>query len=288
MSMNDFRGVFTSMKNRFDSAYHIYTLIICLLLIPIVNFYMGSLLGELRIVLCALLGIGILAYRYWNWGYNSNGSLREFWLGMIPAQIVHVGFYLFFYFLFAFLYQNFRYELFEVIHLGNIAISTFVLSWAFLLIGYRVFLLDIASFGYMMSLIAVTAVIYVLAAYVSYARGIYVMKREHREMLQGIQRKKRAPFAKRYRFVPLLNICPVFSFLRRHFFGIEYKMRPAIFLLIFLFVARLLYNGMCVFLWSVFPNFYFYYSLKIIGIYLLGIIISTIELRDKKIEDVEI
>lgn len=273
------------MKKRFDSASHIYTLIICLLLIPIVNFYMGSLLGELRIAVCALLGIGILVYRYWNWGYNSSCSFREFWIGMISAQIIRICFYLFFYLLFTSLYQNFRYELFEVIHVGNIAISTFVLGWVFLLIGYQVFLLNITSFGYVMALLAATGAIYVSVAYISYARGLYVMKREHREMLQGIQRKKREPFAKRYRFVPLLNICPVFSFLGRHFWGIEYKIRPAIFLLIFLFIVRLLYNGMCVFLWSLFPNFYFYYSLKIIGVYLLGIMISTIELHDKKIED---
>ena len=290
------------MKKYFHSAFHIHTLMICFLTIFIVNFYLylGSigLSGGMRTALCALIHIGVLAYRYWSWGHDlsvkDRCSLRDFLIGMIPSQIIHVLFYLFVYFLFAFLYRHFLYELFEVLRLGNLALFTFVLGWAFSLMGHRIFVLSMGSFGCVMALLAVSVAVYISVSYACYALGVAFRERERREMIQGIQRKKRAPFAKRYRFAPLLNIVPVFSFLHRHLSVTEhlsvseYKMRPAIFLLIFVFVARLLYNGLCVWLWSLFPNLYFYYSLKIIGVYLLGIFVSSIELRDIKASEKKI
>ena len=278
------------MKKHLHLGFHISTLIICFLTIFIVNFYLylGSigLSGGMRTALCALIHIGVLAYRYWSWGHDlsvkDRCSLRDFLIGMIPSQIIHVLFYLFVYFLFAFLYRHFLYELFEVLRLGNLALFTFVLGWAFSLMGHRIFVLSMESFGCVMALLAISIVIYIAISYICYTWGVAFRERERREMIQGIQRKKRPPFAERYRFVPLLNILPLFSYLRRHLFVTEYKMRPAIFLLIFVFVARLLYNGLCVWLWSFVPNFYFYYLLKIIGVYLLGIIISSIELREIK------
>lgn len=284
------------MKKYLHLGFHISTLIICFLAIFIVNFYlyMGSigLSGGMRTALCALIMIGILAYRYWSLGSDLSErdrcSLREFLIAMIPVQIIRVLFYLFVYLVFAFLYRYFLYELFEVLRLGNVAIFTFVLCWAFALMGHRIFVLSMDSFGCVMALLAVSIVVYVSISCICYAWGVASHERERREMIQGIQRKKRPPFAKRYRFVPLLNIVPVFSFLHRHLSVTEhlsvseYKMRPAIFLLIFVFVARLLYNGLCVWLWSFVPNVYFYYSLKIIGVYLLGLIISSIELREIK------
>ncbi len=131
-----------------------------------------------------------------------------------------------------------------------------------------------------MTVLLVSMVIYVLISHICYVRGVSTMERERQEMLQGVQRKQREPFAKRCRWIPLVNISPLFPFLYRHFFVIEYKIRPAVFLLIFLFVARLLYDGVCILLWSLFLNVYFYYSLKLIGVYFLGIIISSVELRD--------
>ena len=271
------------MKRQSHFSFHIYTMGIYLLLVPVVNYYLGAFLGGLRIVACALLGAGILVYRYWNQGYNLSSledrcSLREFLIGMIPAQIIHVLFYAFLYLVFAFLWQQ---KLFQIFPFGNIATSTLVLGSAYSLIGSQIYVLTMTSFGCLMAVLAASAVIYILISYICYVGGAAFIERERWEMLQGIQREKKAPFAKRYRFVPLVNILPLFPFLRRHFFGIEYKMRPAIFLLIFLFIAGLLYNGLCVWLWSLFPNFYFYYLLKIVGIYLLGIIVSSIELHDK-------
>ena len=279
-----------TVKKYLHLGFHISTLVICFLAIFIVNFYlyMGSigLSGGMRTALCALIMIGILAYRYWSLGFDLSErdrvSLREFLIGMIPVQIIRVLFYLFVYLIFAFLYRHFLYELFEVLRLGNVAIFTFVLCWAFALMGHRIFVLSMESFGCVMALLAISIVIYIVISYICYTWGVAFRERESREMIQGIQRKKRPPFAERYRFVPLLNILPLFSYLRRHLFVTEYKMRPAIFLLIFVFVARFLYNGLCVWLWSFVPNFYFYYLLKIIGVYLLGIIISSIELREIK------
>jgi hypothetical protein len=272
------------MRKNFHFAEHIYTLMIYLLLVPVVNFYAGSFFGGLRIALCAFIGIGILVYKYRNWDYDltkeDRCSLREFLIGILPAQIIHVLFYILLYLIFALLWY---YKLFQIFPFGNIATSTFVLGLAYVWIGSQIYSLSLTSLGCVMSLVAVSVVIYTLISYICYIRGVFLRERYHYEMMQGIQRKKPEPFAKRYRFVPLVNILPVFSFLRRHFFSIEYKIRPALFLLIFLFVARLLYNGLCVWLWSLLPNFYFYYSLKLIGIYLLGIIVSSIELHDNKI-----
>lgn len=284
-----------TVKKHLHFGFHISTLIICFLAIFIVNFYlyMGSigLSGGMRTALCALIMIGILAYRYWSWGYNvserNRCSFREFLIDMIFVQIIRVLSYLFVYLVFAFLYRHFLYEVFEVLRLGNVAIFTFVLCWAFALMGHRIFVLSMESFGCVMALLAVSIVFYILISYICYIWGVATHERERRDMIQGIQRKKRAPFVKRYRFVPLLNILPLFSYLRRHLFVTEYKIRPAIFLLIFVFVARLLYNGLCVWLWSFFPNFYFYYSLKIIGVYLLGLIISSIELREIKASEMK-
>ena len=224
------------MEKQFHFSFHIYTMGIYLLLVPVVNFYIGAFLGGLRIVACVFIGVGILVYRYWSWGYDlsvgDRCSLREFLMGMIPAQMIHILFYVFLYLIFAFLWQ---YKLFQIFPFGNIATSTFVLGSAYLLIGSKIYSMSMTSFGCMMALLAVSAVIYILISYICYARGVAFNVREHKEMLQGIQRKKRAPFAERYRFVPLLNILPLFSFLYRHFFDIEYKIRPAILILICLF-----------------------------------------------------
>ena len=278
------------VKKYLHFGFHISTLIICFLAIFIVNFYlyMGSigLSGGMRTALCALIMIGILAYRYWRWGSDlserNRCSLREFLIAMIPIQIIRVLFYLLVYLVFAFLYRHFLYEVFEVLRLGNVAIFTFVLCWAFALMGHRIFVLSMESFGCVMVLLAISIVIYVSVSCICYAWGVASHERERREMIQGIQRKKRPPFVKRYRFVPVLNVLPLFSYLRRHFFDIEYKIRHAVFLLIFIFVARLLYNGLCVWIWSFVPNFYLYYAMKIMGVYLLGLIISSIELREIK------
>lgn len=270
------------MTKNYHYSIHIYTLILYLLAPPIINVYMAPLLGALRMVVCALVGIGILVYRYYVWGYNlsvrDRSSFREFLIGMLPAQAIHILFYLFIYLVFAFLYSRFRYGVFEVLRLGNVAIATFVMGMVFLWIGYQTFSIDITSFGYMMTVLSVSVIVYIVVSCIAYGRGVNAKKK----MLQGIQKKNPEPFAKRFRFVPFVNLLSVFPFLYRHFFGIEYKIRPAVFLLVFLFVARLLYNGMCVYLWSLVPSFYFYYSLKVLGVYLLGLIVSTVELRDKK------
>ena len=184
--------------------FHFQTLMICSLTIFIVNFYlyMGSigLSGGIRTALCALIIIGTLAYRYWSWGSNlsvrDRCSLREFLIGMIPAQIVHVLFYVFIYFVFAFLYRHFLYELFEVLRLGNVAIFTFVMGWAFALMGHRIFVLSMESFGCVMALLAVSIVFYILISYICYIWGVATHERERRDMIQGIQRKKRAPFVR--------------------------------------------------------------------------------------------
>ena len=150
--------------------FHFQTLMICSLTIFIVNFYlyMGSigLSGGIRTALCALIIIGTLAYRYWSWGHDlsvkDRCSLRDFLIGMIPSQIIHVLFYLFVYFLFAFLYRHFLYELFEVLRLGNVAIFTFVLCWAFALMGHRIFVLSMESFGCVMALLAVSVAVFLV------------------------------------------------------------------------------------------------------------------------------
>ena len=101
-------------------------------------------------------------------------------------------FYVFIYFVFAFLYRHFLYELFEVLRLGNVAIFTFVMGWAFALMGHRIFVLSMGSFGCVMALLAVSVAVYISVSYACYALGVAFRERERREMIQGIQRKKRA------------------------------------------------------------------------------------------------
>lgn len=271
------------MKNHFYFSSHIRSLVIYLLSVYVATFYAGRIFGSLSTIACALIGIGVLAYRYWNWGYNlsvrDRCSLREFLIGMIPAQTIHVLFYVSLYFMSVFLWKQ---ELYYILPFGKIAMSTFVLNTAYLLIGGQIFSLSITSLGYVMAVTTVSIVVYILLSYICYIRAVACIEYERQEMLQGIQRKEREPFAKRYRFVPFLNILPLFSFLYRHFFDIEYKIRPAILLLICLPITALLYDGISAFLWSLFPNVYVFYSLKIAKIYFFGIFASTVELHDKK------
>ena len=62
----------------------------------------------------------------------------------------------------------------------------------------------------------VLAMIGISVADLCYCRGVYLKDRERQETIRGVQREKRAPFAERCRFVPVLNILPLFSYLRRH------------------------------------------------------------------------
>ena len=135
---------------------------------------------------------------------------------------------------------------------------------------------------YIPAVFFVLAVIVIAVSYFCYRRGVYLNDRERRDMLQGITRAKKGSFAKRFRFVPIVNILPIFAYICRRFYCAEYKIRSMVLPLFALIVLGALCNLIAGALGNLFQNVYLYCILLSVGIYVWGIAVSSIALLDEK------
>ena len=288
-----------TMGKHFHFAEHIYSITISLLLSVPLSFYGTLLLGTFRVLVCAIVStqifLSILVYRYLHWGYEMSvrerSSFREFLVGMLPAQLIHFIFYIALYSVFVFLYER---RIFESLPIYRWVANTSVLGFSFALTGTEVLYftedeekmpkLDLPEhlLWYISAVFFVLAVIVIAVCYFCYRRGVYLNDRERRDMLQGITRAKKGSFAKRFRFVPIVNILPIFSYICRRFYCAEYKIRSMIVPLVALAVLGALCNLIAGALGSLFQNVYLYCGSLSVGVYVWGIAVSTIASSDEK------
>ena len=281
------------MRKNFHFAAHIYMCSISLLLSVVLSFYITVLLGFSYVLPCAVfctqIFLGVLVYRYLHWGYDlsvrDRPSLKEFLLGMLPVQLLHFLFYTVLYCGFMYLYRR---TIFESLPLHRLAANTPVLGFTFALSGVEVlyFVEDEEKmseihlpenlFLYAIAVFFVFSVVSIGIAYLCYLRGVHLNDRERKEMLSGDERIKKGSFAKRFRFVPIVNLFPIFIYLNRCLFRAEYKVRSAILPLAVIVILGFLWNGISFSLADLVQSIYVYFALNGAGVYLLGVFVSSV------------
>ena len=284
------------MNKKFHFVTHIYMLSLSLLLSVVLSFYITVLLGFFYVLPCAILGsqifLGILVYRYLHWGYDlsvrDRPSLKEFLLGMIPAQILHFLFYTLLYRGFIYLYGR---TIFESLPLHRLAANTPVMGFAFALSKVEVlyFVEDEEKmseirlpenlFLWVVLVFLIFSVFSMIIAYLCYLRGVHLNDCERKEILSGEGRISKGSFAKRFRFVPIINLFPIFIYLNRCLFCAEYKIRSAILPLVIIGVLGILWNGISFALADLAQSIYTYFISNGLGIYLLGVLVSSVGAR---------
>ena len=287
------------MRKNFHFASHIYMLSISLLLSMVLSFYITVLLGFFYVLPCAVfcsqIFLGVLVYRYLHWGYDlsvgSRPSLKEFLFGMIPVQVLHFLFYTLLYWGFMYLYER---AIFETLPLHRLAANTPVIGFTFALSRVEVlyFVEDEEKMSeiqlpenlllYVVLVFLLFSILSVGIAYLCYLRGVHLNDRERKEMLSGEKRISKGSFAKRFRFVPIVNLFPIFTYLNRCLFRAEYKIRSAILPLAIIVVLGILWNGISFTLADLTQSIYVYLISNCLGVYLLGVLVSFVASRGEK------
>lgn len=124
------------------------------------------------------------------------------------------------------------------------------------------------------ALLAATAVI-------AYERGV----REDEKIEQMAARGEvyvRKTYAKRMRFIPLLNLGSFFPWIIRHMIHPEARMREIIPPILVMLLSGMGYYFLVLFLSTLLQSVIVYYLLIALGVYLLGLFLSFVELIDEK------
>lgn len=287
------------MRKDYHFIEHFHATTLSLLLSMVISFYATLLFGVRESLVCTIVStqifLGVLVYRYMHFGYDlsvrERSSVGAFLLGLLPAWLSQLLFYIHLHFFFVYLYEH---MVFESLPIYRLAANTPVLGLTFAFAGLNVlsFTEDIDQMSrvalpthlslWMILVFIGFGLVSLAISYACYARGVALRDRERSEILQGITRMSKGTFAKRFRFVPIINIYPIFPFLYRHFFCIEYKIRTAILPMLILFFVGW---GFYLVTWLIgawMNSLFFYYLAVFVGIYIWGILVSTIELYDKK------
>lgn len=277
---------------------HIHKQIIALLLSVVVSFYLTTMIGGNQSVVSAVISseiyLGFLISGYLQWGYDlsprERSGFREFLIGTLPALAIHFLFCVVMYALSSFFYGK---KIFRILPILRWTVNTPPLGLAFSLsemevlslredmenvpntLPKTIFPLFLLSFLFM-------ALVCILISYGCYRRGVFLQERERKEMLLGFQRKKKGPFAARFWFVPIVNIMPLFPYLYRHFFLVEYRIRDAIFPLVLIILVKIIL-GYLVDLLIYFLNTSLIYMIAhFLALWLWGILISRLVLSKEK------
>ena len=287
------------MKKNYHFAEHIYKVLAAILLSFVISFYLTLFIGSYNVLFCAVVSVqitlGILVYQYLQWGYNmppkdrSSGS--AFFVGMLPAQGIHFLLYVLLYFLFV---TVCKYKIFESLPIHRVAVNTPVLGFSFVLTGMKVLnftermdenakiILPENLFLAFLLMFLLFALLSFAVCWVCYRRGVFLNERERKEMLQGIQRKKKGSFTRRFCFFPIVNIFSLLIYLHRHFFLVDYKISDAIFPLIIIIGMKLIFNLLISIILFYVPMIWMYFLIHFITLYVWGLIISFIVLREEK------
>lgn len=277
---------------------HIHRQCISMLLSVIFSFYITLILGSYSVLLCAVISaqiwLSLLVYHYLHLGYDQSarerGAFGEFLIGMLPAQGIQLLFYMGLYRLFVYFYEH---RIFESLPIHRLAANTPVLGFAFVLTDTDVLALTEYEdemrvtlpahlFGWILLIFMIALIVSVSVSYLCYRRGIFLREREREELRYGVQRLKRGSFAKRFRFFPLVNILPLFPYIYKHLFRVEYKLGDAVLPLILFALAKMVLDiGASFAIWCL-NTVWMYYLMHLLSLYLWGILISSVVLREEK------
>jgi len=289
------------MKKNYHFAEHIYKLLAAVLLAFVISFYLTLFLGT-NVLICAVVSVqttvGILIYLYLHWGYNMSprdrSSYSEFLIGMLPAQAIHFSIYAVLYFLFV---KVCEYKIFESLPIHRVAVNTPVLGFSFVLTKIKVLdftermdenatvILPKHLFPVFLCVFFIFLLICFAVCLFCYRRGISLNEKGREDMLQGVQPKPKRSFTTRFWLFPIINIFPLLIYLHRHFFLIEYKIRDAVFPLVTIVGIRLLCNLLISVILFHVPTLWMYFFIHFITLYLWGILISYIVLREERARD---
>ena len=121
----------------------------------------------------------------------------------------------------------------------------------------------------------------VATAVIAYERGV----REDEKIEQMAARGEvyvRKTYAKRMRFIPLLNLGSFFPWIIRHMIHPEARMREIIPPILVMLLSGTGYYFLALFLGTLLQSVIVYYLLIALGVYLLGLFLSFVELIDEK------
>jgi hypothetical protein len=277
---------------------HIHKQVVALLLSVVISFHLTTLIGGNQSVVSAVISseiyLGFLISGYLRWGYDlsprERSHFREFFIGMLPAWAVHFLFCLVMYALASFFYGK---KIFKILPILSIAVNTPPLGIAFSLSEMEVLSLreDMENIPntlpktvlpLFLLCFFIMVFVCILISYGCYRRGVFLQERERKEMLLGIQRKKKGPLAARFWFVPLVNIVPIFSYLYRHLFLVEYRIRDAVFPMFLIVAVKIILSYLVSYAISCVPTIWMYYLAHFLDLWLWGILISRFVLSKEK------
>lgn len=276
---------------------HIRRQSISLLLSLVASFYVTTMLISRQTIVAAVISsqifLGLVVYQYLHWGYDlsprERGGFREFFIGILPSQAIFLLWNLLIYGAFLFFYGK---RIFESLPMHRLAANTVPMGYAFALTEAEILYLreDMENvpklpdelFLLLLLLFVITVAVNILISYICYRRGIFLRERERKEMLLGIQRKKKGSFAKRFWFFPIVNIMPVFPYIYRHLFLVEYKIRDLIMPLFLIVGAKILLEYLITFLIFCVNTAWMYFIGHFVSIWLWGILISRLMIAKEK------
>ena len=277
---------------------HTHRQTVALLLSVVLSFHLTQLIGGNQSVVSAVVSselyLGFLISGYLRWGYDlsprERSGFREFFIGVLPSLAIHFLFCVVMYALASFFYGK---KIFRILPILRIAVNTPPLGLAFALSEMEVLSLreDMENipnalpqtiFPLFLLSFVLMAFICILIAYGCYRRGVFLQERERKEMLLGIQRKKKGPLAARFWFVPIVNIFPIFSYLYRHLFLVEYRIRDAVFPMFLIVAVKIILSYLVSYAISCVPTIWMYYLAHFLDLWLWGILISRFVLSKEK------
>lgn len=276
---------------------HIYRQTLSLFLSLVASFYITTMLISSQTIVAAVVSsqifFGLIVYQYLHFGYDLSPrercGFREFIIGMLPSQAIAFLWNLLIYAAFSFFYGK---RIFESLPIHRLAANTVPMGYAFALTEAEILSLreDMEKipelpkelFPMLLFLFLIMMALNLLISYVCYRRGIFLRERERKETLLGIQRKKKGSFAARFWFFPIVNILPIFPYIYRHLFRVEYRIRDMILPLILIGGAKLLLDYLAS--WAIFyiNTAWMYFIAHFLSIWLWGILISRLMLAKEK------
>ena len=253
-------------------------------------FFPTRLLGASALGLIGFLGVSIsatiLILYYFAWGHDTLPRNRlkrgEILLGAVIGSGIH---FLFLSGIWVLLFIVKVHWHFSTVYLAATAfppLSLFLKLWGVgreFFSDERVIPLFISVLFFLMAL-AICAC-FVLTAAVAYEMGVRADVRET-EMQKRGEMIVRKSFAKRMIFVPFLNLGSFFPWILRHMIHPEAKLREIFPPCLVMMFSGIGYSFLVMIIDSFLQSAFLYYFLCFLGIYLLGMFLSFVELIDEK------
>ena len=253
-------------------------------------FFPMRFLGLYSFALVGIIGMvisfAIIASTYFAWGRDTlvrhRQTRRELIFTALPCALLYLAFLIagwvaifivkiYWHFSTAFLYATMLPPMSAF--LGALGISAGYFSDERIVPGHwTVIFLVIAIL--ICALLVVTAVI-------AYEKGVRENEKIEQMAAWG-EVYVRKTYTRRMRFIPLLNLGAFFPWMIRHMIYPEARMREVFPPLLVMLLSGTGYYFLALYLGTLAQSMILYYVLMALGIYLLGLFLSFVELRDEK------